>query len=150
VLAHEMGHQYYRHPLRALGRTVVISLALMVISGTESDTLVQNFVGNAAIVTGLSFNRDQEREADRTGINLLLNHYGHASGSGEFFEAIKQQSETDFELPAFLSTHPGVDERIEMLQSHSRRTSGDKTTIPEVIALYLEYISNQNQETDHD
>lgn len=142
VLAHEMGHQYHRHPLRSLGRGIVISLALMVISGTESDTLVQSFVGNAAVLTSLSFNREQEREADKMAVDLLIKHYGHASGSGEFFEAMKEQLAVESEAPEFLSTHPGIDERLELLRTHGRQSSGDVTPLPGVFGRYLEAIES--------
>ncbi len=143
VLAHEMGHQYYRHPLRSLGRGVVISLALMVVSGVESDALVGRFVGNTALLTSLGFSREQEREADSLGVELLKQHYGHASGSLEFFEAIKAQPAASSDLPGFLSTHPGIDERLELLRDHSQRASGDKTPLPAVIARYLESIESR-------
>ncbi len=143
VLAHEMGHQYYRHPLRSLGRGVVISLALMVISGVESDALVGRFVGNTAVLTSLGFSREQEREADSLGVELLKQHYGHASGSIEFFETMKAQPEANSDLPGFLSTHPGIDERLELLRDHSQRASGDKTPLPAAIARYLESIETR-------
>ena len=140
VLAHEMGHQYHRHPLRSLGRGVVISLALMAVSGIDNNTLVESFVGSTAVLTTLGFNREQEREADSLAIELLKRHYGHASGSTEFFESMKQQPEADSDLPEFFSTHPGIDERIELLRDYSQRSSGDKTPLPAVIHQYLESI----------
>jgi len=142
VLAHEMGHQYHRHPLRSLGRGVVISLALMVVSGADSDALVESFVGNAAVLTSLGFNREQERQADLLGIDLLMQLYGHASGATEFFETVRKQPQAGSDLPEFLSTHPGVDERIELLRDRSRQSSGDTTPLPEVIDQYLESIEN--------
>lgn len=142
VLAHEMGHQYYRHPLRGLGRGIVISLALMVLSGVESNALVERFVGSTALLTSLGFSREQEREADLLGVNLLKKYYGHASGSIEFFETMKAKPEANSDLPGFLSTHPGVDERLELLRDYSQRASGDKTPLPAVIARYLESIEN--------
>ncbi len=143
VLAHEMGHQYYRHPLRGLGRGIVISLALMVVSGAESDALVESFIGNAAVLTSFSFSREQEREADMVGIELLMKHYGHASGSGEFFEVMKAQSPVESDTPWFLSTHPGIDERLDSLRIHERRSSGDVTPLPEVIDRYLQAIESR-------
>lgn len=145
VLAHEMGHHYHRHPLRGLGRAIVVSLALMVISGTDTDSLVQGFVGNTALLTGLSFNREQEREADSLGVELLVKHYGHASGATEFFESMKQQPDTELELPEFLQTHPGVDERISLLLLRSRQTSGEKTSLGDVILDYRKLRSKNSK-----
>ncbi len=142
VLAHEMAHQYHRHPLRGLGRGIVISLALIVISGAEGGGLVENFIGSTATLTSLGFSREQEREADKLGIELLMRHYGHSSGAGEFFEAVAKYPEKDTEAPGFLSTHPGIDERIDMLRTHSRQFGGDKTSRYEAIDRYLENIDS--------
>ena len=116
VLAHEMGHQYHRHPLRSAGRGIIISLALLIISGTESGGLAQSFIGDAALLTSLSFSREQEREADATGVELLVKHYGHAGGASEFFEALQNHPELHADIPVFISTHPGVEERISTLR----------------------------------
>ncbi len=140
VLAHEMAHQYHRHPLRGLGRGIVISLALIVISGAEGGGLVENFIGSTATLTSLGFSREQEREADKLGLELLMRHYGHSSGASEFFETVIKYSKNDTELPEFLSTHPGIDERIDMLRTHGRQFSGDKTSRFEAIDRYLENI----------
>jgi Zn-dependent protease with chaperone function len=142
VLTHEMAHQYHRHPLRSLGRGVVLSLVLMVISGVEGGGLVESFVGNTALLTSLSFSREQEHEADLLGIDLLTKHYGHASGASEFFEAVLERPEADSEMPEFLSTHPGIEGRIDLLRSYGRQSGGDVTPLPEVIGRYLESIQN--------
>jgi predicted Zn-dependent protease len=140
VLAHEMGHQYQRHPLRSLGRGAVIALALMVISGAESDALVESFTGSAALLTNLGFSREQEIEADNLAIELLVRHYGHASGSVEFFAAIKREPDMDSDTPGFFRTHPDVDDRIDLLRAHIRQTSGDKTPLSDAIYQYLDSI----------
>lgn len=142
VLAHEMAHHYHRDPLRALGRGVVISLALMVISGVGDGGMAESFVGSAATLTSLSFSREQEREADALGIELLRQHYGHAYGSVEFFEAIRELPQAESDLADFLSTHPGVDERIVSLRSHDSEAGAEKTALAPVVERYLESIEN--------
>lgn len=137
VVAHEMAHQYHRHPLRSLGRGVVVSLALIAISGVDGSGLAQQFVGSAAVLTHLNFSRDQEREADATGLELLLRHYGHSVGAAEFFVAVRALPMADAEPPVFLNTHPGIDERIEMLQASARRNDGQTTALPALITDYL-------------
>ncbi|MCP4490464.1 MAG: M48 family metallopeptidase [Gammaproteobacteria bacterium] len=140
VLAHEMAHHYHRDPLRALGRGVVISLAIMVISGIGDSSMADGLVANTATLTSLSFSREQERKADALGIELLRRYYGHANGSVEFFEAIRKLPQT--ELLDFFNTHPGVDERIVALRSHANEVNGKKVNLPEVIGRYLEFIEN--------
>jgi len=145
VLAHEMGHQYHRHPLRSLGRGIVISLALMAISGTDSGGLVESFVVDTATLTNLGFSREQEREADLLGVDLLIRHYGHANGSSEFFETINKQPKAASEVPGFLSTHPGIDERIAMLRDHIGQVSYPTIPLPGVIGQYLDSTAIKHQ-----
>ncbi len=142
VVAHEMAHQYHRHPLRSLGRGVVVSLALIAISGADGTGLAQRFVGSTAVLTQLTFSRDQEREADATGLDLLLRLYGHSRGATEFFTAVRALPMADNEPPVFLSTHPGTDERIEMLQANARNQQGQVTALPPLIDEYLATIDN--------
>ncbi|MDJ0778202.1 MAG: M48 family metallopeptidase [Gammaproteobacteria bacterium] len=137
VVAHEMAHQYHRHPLRSLGRGVVIALALVAISGADGSGLAQQFVGGTAVLTQLGYSREQEREADATGLELLLRQYGHSGGAVEFFAAVRELPLADDEPPVFLSTHPGIDERIDMLQAHARHNDGPITPLPAVIGEYL-------------
>ena len=137
VVAHEMAHQYHRHPLRSLGRGVVVSLALVAISDADGTGLAQWFVGSTAVLTQLNFSRDQEREADATGLQLLLRRYGHSGGAAEFFAAVRSLPMADDEPPVFLSTHPGIDERIEMLRASARGNDGQTTALPALIADYL-------------
>ena len=137
VLAHEMAHQYHRHPLRSLGRGIVVSLALLVISGADGGGMAEGLIGNTALLTQLGFSREQEREADATGLELLLAAYGHSSGAAEFFEAVQRLPESATELPEFLSTHPGTAERVEILRDHARRHAGDTIPLPALIGRYL-------------
>ncbi len=137
VLAHEMGHQYHRHPLRAMGRGIVISLALLVISGSETGSLAQSFISNAATLTSLTFNRDQEREADTEGVVRLQQLYGHSGGASEFFEAIQNNPDLESDMPVFMSTHPGVEERITYLREQSVGQKYKLTPLPDIIQSYL-------------
>lgn len=138
VIGHEMGHQYHRHPLRSAGRGMVIVLALLVISGSESGDLAQTFIGNTAGLANLAYSRDQEREADLTGVELLKQHYGHAQGASEFFQKIRSQPDYNSGPPVFLSTHPGTEERIEFLQAFEDKKQGDLIALPDYITDYID------------
>lgn len=142
VLAHEMAHQYYRHPLRGLGRGVVISLALLVVGGFGDSGIADSFVGTTSNLTQLGFSREQEREADALGIELLVARYGHAGGSAEFFLSIRDQPEYESELPDFLSTHPNTDERIEFLLNHRSSGIGETKPLPPFVGEYLDSLES--------
>lgn len=80
VLAHEIGHHYERHPLRGLGRGVVMTLFLSAISGIDLGGLANQFLEKTAVVGQLAYSRKQETDSDKIAINLITKYYGHASG----------------------------------------------------------------------
>jgi predicted Zn-dependent protease len=137
VIAHEMAHVYHRHPIIALGRGVVIGLLLTAISGLSSDYLVGQVVNDAGVITLLTFNRDQERDADQTALAVIEAMYNHVGGSVELFNIFQREGETDFHAPQFLNTHPLSEERIENIQKYATQKGwkkhGEFTTLPEFI-----------------
>jgi Zn-dependent protease with chaperone function len=143
VIGHEMGHQYHRHPLKSAGRGIVIAMGLMVLSGTDSSDLMQVFVGNTVSLTSMAFSRDQEREADTVGINLVIEKYHHASGASEFFKKIGKDPELDSNIPVFMSTHPGTEERIKFLEKFEREYTGERLPLPDFIDNYLELLDKE-------
>ncbi len=133
VLAHEMAHQYKRHPLRSMGRGVVIGLTLMVFSGMENSSWISSLVGNTAMLEQLAFSREQESDADTIGVELLRNTYGHASGASEFFFKMRDKKENHYTPPAFFSTHPDVENRISELQEMEKIYPGKSRQLPKFI-----------------
>jgi len=126
VLAHEIAHVKHRDPIIAAGRGVSILLALAALSGTVGDELANKVLGNAAIVTSLSFSRDQESAADAEGLAALFHTYGHVTGATALFEALKK-SEKGPHQPKFMQTHPGVDGRIDAIKQMARANGWPKS-----------------------
>ncbi len=116
VLAHEMGHFRHRDHLRALGRGLASSLALAALSAVagadvSSLTWIQE-------LTELRFSRDQEREADEWGLDLVARRYSHVHGATAFLERLpRAESAAARGAASFLSTHPVSAERIERLRT---------------------------------
>ena len=138
VIAHEMAHVYHRHPIIALGRGVVIGLLLSAISGLSGDYFVGQVVNNAGVITLLTFNRDQEREADTTALTMIAAHYGHVAGADELFKVMLTLQEKDsINVPLFLSTHPLSKERIDNVHQFAAENnwapSGEITAMPSFI-----------------
>jgi len=138
VIGHEMGHQYYRHPLKSAGRGIIIAMGLIVFSGIDGSDLMQSFIGNTAGLTNLAFSREQEREADAVGVELLIQKYKHASGASAFFKELHTNPEHKTHLPVFMSTHPGIEERIDFLEKFERDYPGKLSPLP---AYVIEYIN---------
>jgi predicted Zn-dependent protease len=129
VIAHEMAHVYHRHPIIALGRGVVIGLLLSAISGANSDLFVGQIINETGMIVLLNFNRDQEREADITALNAVNGLYHHVAGTNDLFKALMQAHDPDeVEPPAFLSTHPLTQDRIDDLIEYAREKGWDAET----------------------
>jgi predicted Zn-dependent protease len=113
VLAHELGHFVHRDHLKRLGRGLGLTVAAMLVFG--EDSAVSRLVSNLFLVTESSYSRQQESDADRFGLDLLVNSYGHAGGATDFFARVGKKAGSH--VPYLLASHPHPDDRIEELQS---------------------------------
>ncbi len=125
VIAHEMAHVYHRHPIIAMGRGVVIGLILSAVTGASGDQFVGQVVNETGMIVLLNFNRDQEREADITALNAVNGLYHHVAGTNDLFKALMQAHPDEVEPPAFLSTHPLTQDRIDDLIEYAREKGWD-------------------------
>jgi predicted Zn-dependent protease len=142
VVAHEMAHIKHRHPIIAMGRGVVIGLFLASIAGFSGDHFVGQIVSDAGMITLLSFNRDQERDADVTALTAVAGHYGHIAGSEILFETLLTLEEKyPMNPPEFLRTHPLGKKRIEnirwLAEKNNWNIDGKLTPIPDNILQLL-------------
>ena len=133
VLGHEIQHALLRHGtrriLRQLGAGATLSLLL---GGTDIHELAQI----SGQLTALSYDRDQEAEADAEGVRLMLRARVDPSGLSRFFERLKQQSPA--QLPAFLSTHPDPGDRAELVAKASAQGGFTKLPSPRDIPCHLD------------
>lgn len=111
VIAHELQHVRLRHVTRRI------------LSDYSKGFLISAFSGGAAAfgariahqLTSLRYSRADENEADAGGLGLFLAAGLDPEAMIRFFE----NSRDRFELPGalkYISTHPGVDERIARLR----------------------------------
>lgn len=142
VLGHELGHYANRDHLRALGRGIVFVVIASTLFGTDSG--VTDLISGALSTVEMKFSRTQEEAADRFALNLMNKKYGHVAGSTDFFERIAKKRD----LPkffAFFSTHPGGDQRVNMIN----HTIGDLhyilgTKIP-LSPIYMEQFQKKEE-----
>ncbi len=116
VLAHEIQHAVHRHGLRNViaraGITLVVALAF-----GDAQGLAGLVAGASGELAALSFSREQEEEADREGMKLLIAAGFDPQGMPTFFAKLKEeQKKKGLDLPSFMSTHPDTDARIENLR----------------------------------
>ncbi len=138
VIAHEMAHQYHRHPIRRMGRGIVIAVALMMFTGVDGSEWVTDIVNDTVNMGLLAYSREQERQADETGLELLLAYYGHATGSTDFFTQLEQKEEVEQSgIKQYFSTHPNTDERIAYMSQFISDIEVDLVPLPEPVYRLL-------------
>lgn len=137
LLGHEIGHVKLRHPVKALGKGVVISLVLSAILGRSSDS-VADVITDTSMLTMLSFNRDQEQDSDDEGIKILNTYYNHVRGATELFEILEiNHQDKGFAVPQFLSSHPDTKNRISHLHEIAQAKGWIQQGKPEAIPEYI-------------
>jgi beta-barrel assembly-enhancing protease len=127
VMAHEIGHVQQRHIARMIAKQkesmaiAIGSILLALLASRAGGDAAQAALAvgqGAAIARQLSFSRDNEREADRVGFDILVNAGFDARSMATFFTRM-QQSNRIYEgiAPAYLLTHPLTVERISDIQN---------------------------------
>jgi Zn-dependent protease with chaperone function len=110
VIGHEMTHVTHRHGMRAvmrqLGATAIVSLMF-------GSTSLEGVMQLAGSLVGQAHSRDQERDADEGGRDLLMAAGIDPIGMATFFERLEQEQANMPGALALLSTHPDPGERAE-------------------------------------
>jgi predicted Zn-dependent protease len=129
VMAHEVAHVTQRHIASMIAtqeRSQLASLAALAIgllaARSNSDVGQAVIAGSqaAAIQSQLDFSRDNEREADRIGVQILEKAGFDVRAMPVFMERLQRASRLyETNAPAYLRTHPVTTERIADLQNRT-------------------------------
>lgn len=133
LLGHEMTHATHRHGIKDFrdtkNKTAFLATlnttvgAVPFIGGLAS---VAGAVGTAAAITGYS--RDQEREADREGLALMVRAgYDPREAPKLFHELKKEHEDEKIREALFYSSHPRLQERIDTYEELIRTEYRDRT-----------------------
>ncbi len=135
VLAHELGHYAGQDHLQGLGRTLVLFLFAVALTGQES--YVSSLFADLSRSTQGGFSRAQELEADAFALDLLNKKYGHVGGAVDFFQRISE-AENRLLYKLLSSTHPLSTARVEALERLTEKKGyGKDKTIPLSLPLLL-------------
>ncbi|MBX3379634.1 MAG: M48 family metalloprotease [Phycisphaeraceae bacterium] len=117
VLGHEIGHVTARHIndkiTRQAGASVGLSIFSAVIGG--GGDAISGLAGQAVQISLLSFDRDQENEADTLGMRYMVKIFYNPIGQLQVMEILKKEAGAPNQ-PEFLSTHPIPDTRIKRIR----------------------------------
>jgi len=141
VIAHEIAHVKYRHPILSMSHGVVVGLVLSVVSSSSGNTGINDLMGSSSMASLMRFSRDFEYQADKDAINSLIKLYGHAEGALGLFEVFNSISGS---MPSFefLATHPLTSNRIsqttKMINKSTLSNKNTKTPYPSEFKKWLE------------
>jgi predicted Zn-dependent protease len=134
VMAHEIAHVSQRHAADQLTKAIMANWGLGVLGallgndgGAAAARLAAGFLADGLF---LKFSRDDEREADRVGLQMLTRAGWDGRGMVELFEMLRREQKRDpGRVEMFFSTHPSPQDRIVRLQSDVARARTGPSTV---------------------
>lgn len=133
VIAHELSHVSERHIAKSIEKSKLVGAGSLLGvlagallgsqgSGQGAEALVIGSVAGAQSLQ-LKYTRENEREADQYGMDYLVNAGFSPSGMIQAFGKIRklQWLGGGGDIPSYLSTHPGMDDRLGYIQERIAR-----------------------------
>ena len=136
VLAHEIAHIARRHAADQVTKGLVANGLIGLLGtllGNDGGGARAAQIGAQVLAGGymLRFSRDDERDADVVGAQIMRRAGWDARGMVEFMEILRRQQGSDpGSVEVFLSTHPAPAERAGLLRVALRGTSGGRRDSP--------------------
>jgi predicted Zn-dependent protease len=121
VLAHEVAHIAMRHAAGQLTKGIMANLGLGLLSamlgnmgGADTTQVAAQLLTNGIF---LKFSRDDEREADRVGLQIMRDAGWDGRGMLELLELLQREArDNPSSVEIFFSSHPAPQDRVEGLR----------------------------------
>jgi len=144
VLAHEISHVSQRHIAKRVEQGSYMSIAAILgaLAGIALGAATKNNNAGMAVAAGaqaaatqsmLNYSRDDEREADEVGMSRLVSAGYPPRGLPDSFVILDRLRifQGIGTVPTYLSTHPGITERIGYLKERVNRMPADVVNRPD-------------------
>jgi len=126
ALAHEIAHIAQRHAADQLTKTLLANWSLGLlgamlgnVGGAGTAQAAGAMMANGVF---LKFSRDDEREADRVGLDIMTKAGWDPRGMIDLFDVLRRESKRDpGAVEVFFSTHPSPEDRIAQLSAAAAR-----------------------------
>lgn len=132
LLAHEIAHVKNRDPIRSAGSTLLASIVAGFLIGDSG--IILDLVGGSNLLAALHFSREQEAQADNDAAKAVILLYGHLNGANELFSRLRGAASDKSDPPAFLASHPNLEQRTADLRNRAMRNGwkldGPTTPLP--------------------
>ncbi|MCH7353711.1 MULTISPECIES: M48 family metalloprotease [unclassified Acinetobacter] len=160
VMAHEIAHVSQRHYSRSqeafkgqgLLALAGILVGAAIASQADGNAGAAVMMGTQAALMGkqLSYSRNQEREADRIGMQFMSAAGYNPQSMADYFETMHRATSRVSFLPDFWFTHPLTTERMSEARLRANQLPKVKSKIYdldfEILKLYTLVVSNQATE----
>lgn len=137
VIAHELAHVSERHVAKNIEKSKILGIGTLLgmlagaLLGSQgqgdaaSALMVGSMAGSKAMQ--LKYTRENEMEADQYGFDFLLGAGFAPQGMTSAFEKIRrlQWLSGGGDIPSYLSTHPGMSDRLGYIQERIKRLPED-------------------------
>jgi Zn-dependent protease with chaperone function len=123
VLAHELGHVYYRHGMESLIASSATGLLVGFVLGDMTGLSVAGAIGSSLIDT--RFSRRAEAQADVFAAQTAMRLGASAHGLIDLLDRVAKDDEFSRALALF-SNHPLTDERRRILEAFDRPSAASK------------------------
>ncbi len=121
VLGHELGHVNARHSAARYSKAQLATITLGVGSiFSEEFAKYAQFASVGAQLLFLKFSRDDEREADKLGVEYSSADGYDAVEISTFFHTLKRMHPGGGSLPAWQSTHPDPGDRVNATRTQAQ------------------------------
>ena len=122
VIGHEIAHADQRHSIKMLQTEMTTQLLLDIALGQNQGAVTQVLQK----LGSLKFSRSAETESDEFSVTYLSSTPFECTGAAGFFQKLEAEG-SGSGVPAFLSTHPNPDNRIENIQETAEAMGCDTT-----------------------
>jgi Zn-dependent protease with chaperone function len=121
VLLHERGHVAFHHVVQSyIENSSLSAMVIILTGGTEWSNV-------PILILGSSYSRLNESQADTYAVSTLDRIKKDPDSLAQAFELMKKATPELMAIPAFLSTHPGIDDRIADIRRRNKsvKSRGD-------------------------
>ncbi|KAI9504044.1 peptidase family M48-domain-containing protein [Coemansia spiralis] len=144
VLAHEIAHQYARHPAEQISRGTLFSFVLLLASFFVDPSMADLGRVTGRLLLELPNSRACEREADHLGLLFMAAACYDPNEAVAFWQRMRAAEETA--PPQFLSTHPSSASRVDGIrdllpQAQMKRDAANCPT-PELTSSFFSALNS--------
>ncbi|MBX9600475.1 MAG: M48 family metallopeptidase [Bryobacteraceae bacterium] len=122
LLSHEIQHVERRHATKAIARELSTSALIGLAVGDA--TAARSVMETMGTLRALRYRRDDEEDADRRGLEAMMQAGIHPRGMVELFENLQQVAQDMPEGLVYVSTHPSTAARAALIRRESARFAG--------------------------